>query len=39
MSLGFSTLALISAWFLPSPSTRLIPDWETHLPASLRTPA
>jgi MFS family permease len=37
MSLGFSTLALISAWFLPSPRTRLIPDWESHLPASLRT--
>ncbi len=36
MSLGFSVLALISAWLLPSPHVRLIPDWETHLPANLR---
>ena len=39
MSLGFSTLALISAWLLPSPRVRQIPDWERHLPASLQTAA
>ena len=38
LSLGFSTLALISAWFLPSPSARLIPDWESHLPATFPHP-
>ena len=36
MSLGFSTLALIQSWLLPSPKVRQIPDWETHLPANLR---
>ena len=36
MSLGFSTLALLSAWMLPSPRARLMPDWEQHLPANLR---
>ena len=36
MSLGFSTLALIQSWLLPSPRVRQIPDWETHLPANLR---
>ena len=36
MSLGFSFLALVSAWFLPSPRARQIPDWESHLPANLR---
>ena len=36
MSLGFSILALLSAWLLPSPRVRQIPDWETHLPAYLR---
>ena len=36
MSLGFSLLALGSAWILPSPRARLIPDWEQHLPADLR---
>ena len=37
MSLGFSILALVSALALPSPSRRLIPDWESHLPAALRS--
>ena len=36
MSLGFSVLALFSAWLLPSPRVRQIPDWESYLPASLR---
>ena len=36
MSLGFSLLALFSAWLLPSPRARQIPDWESHLPANLR---
>ena len=36
MSLGFSLMALLSAWFLPSPRARQIPDWESHLPANLR---
>ena len=36
MSLGFSLLALFHAWLLPSPRARLIPDWESHLPANLR---
>ena len=36
LSLGFSTLALIQSWLLPSPRVRQIPDWETHLPANLR---
>ena len=36
MSLGFSTLALIQSWLLPSPRVRQIPDWESHLPANLR---
>ena len=36
MSLGFSLLALFHAWLLPSPRHRLIPDWESHLPANLR---
>ena len=39
MPLGFSLLALFSAWLLPSPRARLIPDWERHLPASLQTAA
>ena len=38
MSLGFSLLALVFALALPSPSRRLIPDWESHLPAALRPP-
>ena len=38
LSLGFSILALLSAWLLPSPRNRLIPDWESHLPASVRAP-
>ena len=37
MSLGFSVMALLSAGLLPSPRTRQIPDWESHLPANLRT--
>ena len=36
LSLGFSTMALISAWLLPSPRVRQIPDWESHLPSNLR---
>ncbi len=36
MSLGFSVMALIQAWMLPSPRVRQIPDWESHLPANLR---
>jgi MFS family permease len=36
MSLGFSTMALVQAWLLPSPRVRQIPDWERHLPANLR---
>ena len=37
MSLGFSLLALFSALLLPTTRARLIPDWESHLPANLRT--
>ena len=36
MSLGFSVMALFSAWLLPSPRARQIPDWKSHLPAELR---
>ena len=36
MSLVFSLMGLLSAWLLPSPRTRQIPDWESHLPATLR---
>ncbi len=36
LSLGFSLLALFSAFLLPSPRLRLIPDWESHLPSNLR---
>ena len=36
MSLGFSLMALVSAWMLPSPRARQIPEWESHLPANLR---
>ena len=36
MSLVFSLAGLLSAWLLPSPRTRQIPDWESHLPASVR---
>ena len=36
MSLGFSTMALIQSWLLPSPRVRQIPDWESRLPANLR---
>ena len=36
MSLGFSLMALFHAWLLPSPRARLIPDWESHLPAEIR---
>ena len=36
MSLGFSTMALVQAWLLPSPRVRQILDWERHLPANLR---
>ncbi len=35
MSLVFSSLGLLSAWLLPSPRERQIPDWETHLPTTL----
>ena len=37
MSLGFSVMALVSSVLLPSPRVRQIPDWESHLPANLRT--
>ena len=36
MSLAFSSMGLLSAWLLPSPRHRQIPDWESHLPASVR---
>ena len=36
LSLGFSTMALVQSWLLPSPRVRQIPDWESHLPANLR---
>ena len=36
MSLVFSLMGLFSAWLLPSPRARQIPDWERHLPANLR---
>ena len=36
MSLGFSQMVLFSAWLLPAPRSRLIPDWESHLLANLR---
>ena len=36
MSLVFSLMGLLSAWLLPSPRVRQIPDWESHLPASVR---
>ena len=36
MSLVFSLMGLLSAWLLPSPRTRQIPDWEQHLPANMR---
>ena len=36
MSFGFSLMGLLSAWLLPSPRNRKIPDWESHLPAKLR---
>ena len=34
LSLGFSSLGLLSSWLLPSPHHRQIPDWESHLPAN-----
>ena len=36
MSLGFSAMALVQSWMLPSPRVRQIPDWESHLPVNLR---
>jgi len=36
MSLIFSLLGLVSAILLPSPDSRLIPDWEEALPAEAR---
>ena len=36
MSLVFSLMGLLSAWLLPSPRYRQIPDWESHLPANIR---
>ncbi len=36
LSLGFSLMGLLSSWLLPSPRERQIPDWERHLPASVR---
>jgi MFS family permease len=38
MSLGFSLMGLVFALLLPSPRSRLIPDWERHLPESVRSP-
>ena len=35
MSLVFSSMGLLSAWLLPSPRERQIPDWEQHLPADV----
>ncbi len=37
MSLGFSLMAFISAVLLPPSKTNLLPDWETHLPQSMRS--
>jgi len=37
VSFGFSLLGLVSAVLLPSPRSRLIPDWEHHLPANIRS--
>ena len=37
VSLGFSLMGLVSAFLLPSPRSRLIPDWEDHLPANIRS--
>jgi MFS family permease len=39
MSLIFSLLGLFSALLLPSPRSRLIPDWEEVLPAEARLSA
>ena len=39
MSLSFSLMGLFSALLLPSPRSRLTPDWERHLPASIRSPS
>ena len=39
MSLSFSLMGLVSALLLPSPRSRLTPDWEQHLPPSIRSPA
>ena len=39
MSLTFSLLGLVSALLLPSPRSRLIPDWEEVLPAEARLSA
>ena len=39
MSLGFSLMGLFFALLLPSPRSRLIPDWERHLPVSIRSPS
>ena len=36
MSLAFSLMGLFSAWLLPSPRVRQIPDWERHLPTNVR---
>jgi len=39
LSLGFSLMALVLALLLPSPRSRLIPDWEEALPAEARLSA
>ena len=39
MSLSFSLLGLISALLLPSPRSRLIPDWEETVPPEARLPS
>ena len=39
MAIGFSLMALIFALLLPSPRSRLIPNWEEALPAEARLSA
>ena len=38
LSLSFSLMGLVSALLLPNPRSCLTPDWERHLPASIRSP-
>ena len=39
MSLIFSLIGLVSALLLPSPRTRLTPDWESHIPVTSTSPS